>query len=136
MRHFTTEGGVHATFRGDLQVDFATRAGQTPVFGVLEAAVIDFIPKLATPDVLAERLQAAKTFREALGIDIKVSQNLVVTTLAPTQAGTRSGLKVGDRLQSLDGVRLLEETDFLATSAGRSAALDITRGPLATRHRL
>jgi NADH:ubiquinone oxidoreductase subunit H len=116
-----TEGAFHLTFRGKAQLSFPPLvSGRPPLRGQKENVVLDFfVPGLSAPT-------DPSTFSNYLGLEL--SPELVVQEVQVDSRASSLGLQAGDRIHSLDGVRLDSPRDFLPQSGARTSVLEISRG--------
>lgn len=115
-----TEGAPHVTFRGSARVHFSPlMEGRPPLRGKKDSVVLDlFVPASGVQE-------NSLAFYEYLGIEL--GADLVVRELVKDSIADQAGLRVGDRLHSLDGVRLDSLRDFLPQAQARTSAIEFTR---------
>lgn len=118
---------AHATFRGDVEVAFASNnAGAPPLVGVLHGAVLDVMPSSARASVLEARVAEGDKVLAFLGVvpAAPTPRGLPVEQVRAGSPAARAGIQVGDVIVSVDGVHVLSLGDVLASSA-RSVELTI-----------
>lgn len=119
LRDFT-EGAAHLTFRGTARVYFSPIiAGRPPLRGTKDDIVLDLF---VTSGGVAED---PKGFLEFLGL--KLDADLVVVEMTSESVADRAGLRVGDRLHTLDGVRLDSPRDFLPQAQAETSVIEFSR---------
>lgn len=119
-----TGGAAHATFRGRLAVGFAPVQVSAPALrGHMNDASLDAVRPIepGTPG----------DFAAFVGLGL--APDLSVVSVASEQPAERAGLRVGDRLHRLDGVRLLTLSDFAPRAHGRSSLVEFSRPGYAGR---
>lgn len=126
----TGEAAAHATFRGELRLAFSSHLTRTgPVFGTLKGVVIDVFPWTVSSKVAGSRVEQAERFAQFLGV-VFAANGFEVALVKPGSRAERAGLRGGDVLMSLDGVRLLAKGDFFAAGAEPTALVELRRGRL------
>lgn len=116
----------HATFRGELEVAFASTSGP-PVYGVLSRALID----VRSTHIEAEEHASTdgEAFLRAHGIGTERDASGVrVLSVEPHSAADQAGLVAGDRLVGYEGLRVLEPADFAHGASRPLASLTVRRG--------
>lgn len=115
-----TEGASHLTFRGTAQVHFSPALeGRPPLRGKKDDVVLDFfVPNGGVAE-------DPGTFLTFLGIE--VDAGLVVASMTPESIAEAAGLRAGDRLHTLDGVRLDSLRDFLPQAQAQTSVIEFTR---------
>ncbi|HEU4408087.1 MAG TPA: PDZ domain-containing protein [Polyangiaceae bacterium] len=122
---------THATFRGEVDVAFEPLTpGALPVRGTLAGVVLDVYPAGAYPSE-AQRAEAARAL-EAMGLTLAgdgegEGGSLLVASVEPEGPAELAGVAAGDRLESLDGVRLLDAADALPSGRHPYAVLGVRR---------
>ncbi|HEU4533715.1 MAG TPA: PDZ domain-containing protein, partial [Polyangiaceae bacterium] len=122
---------VHATFRGEVDVAFEPLTpGALPVRGTLAGVVLDVYPVGAYP-VEAQRAEATRAL-EAMGVTLAGEAadeggSLLVASVEPEGPAEAAGIVAGDRLESLDGVRLLDAADALPSGRHPYAVVGVRR---------
>ncbi|MCU0680814.1 MAG: PDZ domain-containing protein [Polyangiaceae bacterium] len=122
---------VHATFRGEVDVAFEPLTpGALPVRGTLAGVVLDVYP-LGTYPVEAQRAEATRAL-EAMGVNLAgegadEGGSLLVASVEPEGPAEAAGIAAGDRLESLDGVRLLDAADALPSGRHPYAIVGVRR---------
>ncbi|MEZ4230371.1 MAG: NADH-quinone oxidoreductase subunit H [Polyangiaceae bacterium] len=126
--------GAHTTFRGRVVAAFAPRAsGAPPVTGSIEGVAVDFFPSDVPVSVTRELESEGQRAAELLGLefDLKASgAGLLVKSVAEKSRAETAGVKPGDRLVGLDGLRLADVSDFVPAGRSQTAELEIVRGKL------
>lgn len=120
-----TADAPHATFRGTLSVAFEpVRAGAPALRGHLDDVTLDVLEAGAARSAVGE-------FSGYLGLELGPDLSVVgVTSGLEAEA---AGLRVGDRLHRLDGVRLLTLSDFAPSAHGTTSLLEYSRPGYAGR---
>lgn len=111
---------VHATFRGDVEVAFASNnQGAPPLVGVMRGVELDVIPSSARASVLDARAAEGGRVLAFLGIvpGSPSPRGLPIEAVSAGSLAERAGIQVGDVLVSVDGVHVLSVGDVLAASA-------------------
>ncbi len=121
---------VHATFRGEVDVAFEPLTpGALPVRGTLGGVVLDVYPAGAYP-AEAQRAEASRAL-EAMGVKLAEGADegggLLVASVEPEGPADLAGVAAGDRLESLDGVRLLDAADALPSGRHPYATMGVRR---------
>lgn len=121
---------AHATFRGDVEVAFASNVpGAPPLVGAMRGATIDFMPSSARASVLEARIAEGGRVLAFLGVvpGGPSPRGLPVEQVRAGSLAERSGIQVGDVLASVDGVNVLSLGDVVPASA-RAVELTIRHG--------
>jgi len=114
-----TGGAPHATFRGTFSLAFEpVRPGAPALRGHMNDLTLDVLSGGALSD-------SAGDFWAYLGLELGV--DLSVIGVAAGGEGHAAGLRVGDRLHRLDGVRLLTLADFAPSAHGGTSLLEYSR---------
>lgn len=122
---------AHATFRGEVDVAFEPLTpGALAVRGTLSGVVLDVYPSGAYPTE-AQRAEASRAI-EAMGVSLsgegaEEGGSLVVASVEAEGPAELAGVAAGDRLESLDGVRLLDAADALPSGRHPYAVLSVRR---------
>jgi NADH-quinone oxidoreductase subunit H len=125
------EDARHATFRGEVRLAFSSHQANTgPVYGRLSDVVIDVFPWSVPELVHQQRHEEARRFAEFLGLSFAAPGDFDVVLVKPGGRAERAGVRGGDRLLSLDGLRLRAPADFSASGASTRAVLSLRRGRL------
>lgn len=124
----------HATFRGELMVAFSPRrAGAPLITGRLRDVVMDIDgPPLPDEVLHADQLESQRLLR-FVGLTLEEKEEghrLQVQTVLPSSRADWAGLKSGDLLLELNGVRLRSPDDLLLQPGQRSTAVLFKRGRL------
>lgn len=117
---------VHATFRGDVQVAFASDvAGALPLVGVLRGTTIDVIPSSTRASVVEARVAEGARVLSFLGLlpGVPSPRGLPVEQVRPGSLAEAAGIQVGHVLASADGVHVLSVGDVIPAS---SRAIELT----------
>lgn len=125
------DGGVHATFRGDVTAAFAPRkSGAPPVAGSLQGIVLDVEPSHESDEQRALAVAEGERFARFLGITISAENSgpLRIQKLEPEGRGAEVGLAAGDVIEELSGVRLRDISDFVPAPRARTARIGLHRG--------
>lgn len=112
------EDAPHGTFRGRVAVVFPSlHPGAPALSGSVDGAVLDWFAPMARRRDAEEELRAeADRFLAFVGFD--VDEALVVTRVQPDSEAERSGLTAGQRLLTLDGIRLDGRADLVPGDDG------------------
>lgn len=115
------DGARHATFRGQLRLEFAPTLPGRPVLRGEHALSLNVFgaSEGSTKD--------AEAFLQHLGM--KLSPSFAVQELAPGGAALTAGLELGDRLLSLDGVDLDKLSDFVPAPHISASTIGFRRPP-------
>lgn len=115
-----TEGASHLTFRGTARVHFSPLVkGRPPLRGKKDDVVLDiFVP-------IGGVAEDPGAFLAFLGIEVNAA--LAVVKVTAESVADRAGLRVGDRLHTLDGVRLDSARDFLPQAQAETSVIEFTR---------
>lgn len=115
-------GADHGTFRGRGVLQFPPiHAGGPILRGELLDLVLDLDGDALSPGLA----RAAPSFSDFLGL--KLDEGLTVIEVAGESEGERAGLKLGDRLVSLDGLRLRHPGDFLPPPKAKTSVMEYIR---------
>ncbi len=120
---------AHATFRGNVQVAFASSIpGAPPLVGVLRGVVLDVMPSTARASVLDARAAEGGRVLSFLGIvsAAPTPRGIPVEQVRAGSLADRAGIQVGDVLVSADGVHALALADVAPASA-RELELTVRR---------
>jgi hypothetical protein len=118
VRRITAEA-PHATFRGTLSIAFEpVRAGAPALRGHLNDLTLDVLEAGAVRNSPSE-------FSTYLGLQL--GPDLSVTGVTSGLPADAAGLRLGDRLHRLDGVRLLTLSDFAPAAHGTQSLLEYSR---------
>ncbi|HEU5076232.1 MAG TPA: NADH-quinone oxidoreductase subunit H, partial [Polyangiaceae bacterium] len=121
---------AHTTFRGRVRVAFSSRQAKAgPVYGTLENVVLDVFPWNVPEPVRQARELEAERFGRFLGVTFG-GNGFEVTLVKPGSLAERAGVRGGDGLVALDGVRLQSPSDFFVTGGQPRASLELRRGRL------
>ncbi len=125
------EDALHATFRGVVEVGFASKTpGAPPLVGALDDVAFDVRP--ARSSVEATRTDEGAQILSFLGVTSSSSRGVTVDALAPGSLAERSGVRVGDALAEVDGVHVLSVADVVP-AATRAMHVVLLRGEGAER---
>ena len=114
-----TGGAPHATFRGTLQLAFEpVHPGAPALRGHIEDLSLDVVSPAA-------QVVAPGDFAAFLGLTL--GADLSVVAVEPGLEAEAAGLRIGDRLHRLDGVRLLTLADFAPRQHGTTSLLEYSR---------
>lgn len=121
---------VHATFRGSVEVAFASvTPGAMPITGTLTDVVLDVTaPTKRRAEVETQRAEGKRLLGQVgLGIaDVPSEQGgLAVVSVADDSPAAAAGIKVGDVLRGLDGWNLQEPADFLPSGRRKLSVLTV-----------
>jgi len=119
-----TGGAPHATFRGRIAVAFAPVRASAP-------ALRGHLPEVALDAVRAHEPGTSSDFAAFIGVGL--GPDLSVISVAPELPAERAGLRVGDQLHRLDGVRLLTLSDFAPRAHGATSLVEYSRPGYAGR---
>lgn len=124
------ERAAHATFRGDVEVAFASSMpGAPPLVGLLRGATLDVLPSSARASAVEDRIAEGGRVLAFLGVapGAPSARGLPIEQVGAGSIAERSGILVGDVLAAVDGVNVLSLGDVAPASA-RSTELVIRRG--------
>lgn len=126
--------GAHTTFRGRVIAAFAPRtSGAPPVTGTLEGVQVDFFPSDVPVSVTRELENEGRRAAEMLGLEFEPQApgpGLLVKSVGDKSRAETAGVKPGDRLVGLDGLRVVDIADFVPSGRSQTAELEIVRGKL------
>jgi NADH-quinone oxidoreductase subunit H len=117
---------THATFRGDVEVAFASNnPGAPPLVGVLHGAVLDVMPSSARASLLEAGVAEGGRVLAFLGVvpGTPSPRGVPIEQVRAGSLASQSGIQVGDVLVSVDGVDVLSLGDVVPASA---RAVDVT----------
>lgn len=119
----------HTTFRGEVEVVFASQSTSAPpIAATLQGVVLDVFPAGLRADDAARADKEGAGVLAFLGLEVVAAgPGLVVEAVAPGSRGEEAGLVKGDLLTGFDGVRLTRVSDVRASGA-REVALTFRRG--------
>ncbi|MBL8609060.1 MAG: hypothetical protein JNL38_17165 [Myxococcales bacterium] len=126
---------THTTFVGSIEVAFsgAVRGGP-PIAGVLDDASLDLRPVSVRAHKAQELTREGRAVAAHLGLDLEPAVGrLAVRAVAARSHGERAGIRPGDAILALDGVRTRELAD-LATAQEHAAEVRILRGDPPKEH--
>ncbi len=121
---------AHATFRGDVQVAFASNdPSAPPLVGALRGVVLDVIPASARASVLEARVAEGGRVLAFLGVvpGASTPRGIPIEQVRASSPAERAGIQVGDTIVAVDGVHALSAGDVAPASA-RAAELTIRHG--------
>lgn len=121
---------AHATFRGDVEVAFASdNQGAPPLVGVLHDVELDVMPSSVRATTLEARVAEGRRVLTFFGIASgpPSPRGLPIEQVGAGSPAARAGIQVGDILVRVDGVNVLSVGDVLPVSA-RAVALRIQHG--------
>ncbi len=136
LAEFSRRGaeGAHTTFRGRVVAAFAPRAsGAPPVTGSIEGVEVDFFPSDVPVSVTRQLEAEGQRAAELLGLEFDpkaAGSGLLVKSVNESSRAETAGVKAGDRLVALDGLRLADISDFVPSGRSQTAELEIVRGKL------
>lgn len=111
---------AHATFRGDVEISFASSTTGAPALtGILRGAVLDVSPSSARAGVLEARAAEGRRLLDFFGVvpGTPTPRGIPVEQVRKGSLADRFGLQVGDTIVSVDGVNVLSIGDVLPASA-------------------
>jgi NADH-quinone oxidoreductase subunit H len=111
---------AHATFRGDVEISFASStAGAPPLTGVFRGAVLDVTPSSVRASVLEARTAEGRRLLDFFGVvpGTPTPRGIPIEQVRKGSLADRFGLQVGDAIVSVDGVNVLSIGDVLPASA-------------------
>jgi NADH-quinone oxidoreductase subunit H len=114
------ERASHTTFRGELDVAFASSApGAPPLVGTLRGVVIDVRPSSVGSAIVDARNAEGARVLSFLGVTpgVTSARGLSIETVAPGSPAERAGMKSGDVIVEVDGVHVFAASDLAPTSA-------------------
>lgn len=115
----------HATFRGDVEVAFPSRApGAPPLVGQLRGVVLD-VRSNVRRSALDEHLRDGARLLAFLGVTAGpvTPRGLPIESVGNGSLAERFGFQVGDTISEIDGVRVLSLADLSPASA---RSMDLT----------
>lgn len=121
---------AHATFRGDVEVSFASDdPGAPPLVGKLRGVTLDVTPAAPRARALAERAAEGARALAFLGITPgePTDRGVPIVEVRPGSIAARAGVPSGGVLSAVDGLNVLSLADVAPASA-RSAELTIKDG--------
>ena len=126
---FSALGG-RATWRGRYIIKFDAFGGGE-VLGQAEAQ-LDFVPATRDRMTIGQAPDAAATAAaNHFGVTLPHAQSegwgLVIASVEPNSKAAQLGLRTGDRIVSVDGVRLLAREDFVPSPHSRRSSLVVER---------
>lgn len=126
----TGEAAQKATFRGSVEVAFAPRNAQGPkVRGTLAAAELDIAPPSVSSLELDRREKESARFLTFAGLELEGAMApFVVTVVRPGTPADEAGVRAGDQVCSLDGVRIEQRAELIPTAGSRTSELRVRRG--------
>lgn len=131
LASFTDTGARadHTTFRGELEVVFASQSTSAPpIAATLQGVVLDVFPSGVRVEEDATREQEGARVLGFLGLTAHSSgTGLLVETVARGSRGEEIGVVAGDMLTAFDGVTLARLGD-IRPAGGREAQLSFRRG--------
>jgi NADH-quinone oxidoreductase subunit H len=110
----------HATFRGDVEVSFAsTTPGAPPLVGILRGATLDVEPSSARASITDARVVEGGRLLAFLGVvpGAPTPRGVPIEQVRAGSLAARSGFQVGDVLAAVDGVHVLTLGDVVPASA-------------------
>lgn len=121
---------VHATFRGDVEVSFASNnPGAPPLVGMLRGATLDVQPAWAHKASIEAQIVEGGRLLAFMGVTpgAPTARGLPVEQVQPSSIAHRAGIQVGDVIGAVDGVHVLSLGDVVPASA-RAIELTIRHG--------
>ncbi len=125
----TGDSASHATFEGSVEVAFASSTPDAPpVVAELEHVRLDVIPSSTRASVMAARKEKGERILHALGLTpgAPTSRGLPLEAITPGSVADHAGLRVGDILERVDGLRVLSLAD-IAPASSRTMGLALWR---------
>jgi hypothetical protein len=104
------ELGGRGTFRGELEVVFASDPLELEVVGILRGVVLDFVPATQPPTI--EEPRFATRIGLALGAPDGLAPGLPIRAVAEGSRAANAGLLPGDRILEVGGLRLFGTDDL------------------------
>ncbi|MDH5492216.1 MAG: PDZ domain-containing protein [Myxococcales bacterium] len=134
-RELLERAGGRGTFQGALTLRFPDADGQGTVSGTLAGARLDFIPSSARGIATnLDRARRSERLASSLGLRLsgasEAERGLLVMELAEGGPAASAGLREGDRLVALGGLRLMELSDLVPPGEARLLALGVRRAGL------
>ncbi len=123
------EHAAHTTFRGELDVAFASSAaGMPPLVGTMRSVVLDARPSSVGSAVVDARDAEGARVLAFLGVrpGVATGRGLVVDAVAPGSPAERARIQTGDVLVEAGGVHVFSASD-LAPSSARELELLVRR---------
>ncbi|HEY8074053.1 MAG TPA: PDZ domain-containing protein [Labilithrix sp.] len=124
------EHASHTTFRGELDVAFASSAaGMPPLVGTMRNVVLDVRPSSVGSAIVDARNVEGARILAFLGIrpGVATGRGLVVDAVAPGSPADRARIQTGDVLVEAGGVHVFGAAD-LAPQSARELELLVRRG--------
>jgi NADH-quinone oxidoreductase subunit H len=121
---------AHATFRGDVQVAFASMTPDAPpLTGMIRSVSLDVLPSSSSAIVAEARTGEGSRVLSFLGVvpAAPTSRGIPIEKVAPGSPAERARILVGDVIVAVDGVHVLSFADLVPASS-RSAELTIRHG--------
>jgi NADH-quinone oxidoreductase subunit H len=121
---------VHATFKGDLEVSFASNTpGAPPLVGTLRSTSLDVQPAWAHKASIEAQVVEGGRLLAFMGVvpGAPTPRGVPVEQVQPSSLAERAGIQVGDVIAAVDGVHVLSLGDVVPASA-RSVELTIRHG--------
>ncbi len=132
------ESADHATFHGDVVAALAPRTSAAPpVTGTVHDVEIDFAGPAVANDLRARRESEGKAAAEFIGVRFEGAAShagddppgrFVIDKVAPAGPADRAGLLPGDRIESVEGVRVNRVSDLAFSGVTRWAKVFVRRG--------
>lgn len=123
----TGDHAAHATFRGDVEISFASNTpGAPPLVGTLRGATLDVQPSSVRASVTDARVAEGKHVLSFLGIlpGVPTPRGIPIEQVQSGSPADHANIQVGDVIVSVDGVHVLSFGDLVPASA-RAAELTI-----------
>jgi hypothetical protein len=117
----------HATFEGSVEVAFASSTPEAPpVVSELERIRLDWIPASTRASILAARKESGARVLHELGVvpGEPSPRGLPIEQITAGSVATRGGLRVGDVIERVDGLRVLSLAD-VAPASSRTMSLGL-----------
>jgi hypothetical protein len=123
------ENAQHASFEGEVEVGFASDLkGAPPLVGRLTGVTLDVVPSSIRASVFEARVSQGQRLLAFLGVvpGAVSAHGMPIVRIEAGGVGERVGLREGDALVGVDGLRLRDASDLVPAS-GRSMRVRVRR---------
>jgi NADH-quinone oxidoreductase subunit H len=114
------DGAAHATFRGDVEVAFASMTpGAPPLTGIVRGATLDVLPSSARASVAEARAVEGGRLLAFFGVvpGAPSARGIPVEQVRAGSLAESAGMRVGDAITAVDDVHVLSLADVIPASA-------------------